>query len=114
MRADVYRDREVEGGLFINPLSSDPTMTDIHHPTLNLPDPNLPPQSEQPEFPRIAQAPTPTSTSAQTTLGAALSFAKLSHNFKDGPSGDGCCSEGLLISFLMPKYVYYETIAMYW
>ena len=61
-----------------------------------------------------SNSPTPTSTSAQTTSGAALSFAKLSHNFKDGPSGDGCCSEGLLISFLMPKYVYYETIAMYW
>ena len=30
-----------EGGLFINPLSSEPAMTDIHHPTLNLPDPNL-------------------------------------------------------------------------
>ena len=56
MRADVYRDREVEGGLFINPLSSDPTMTDIHHPTLNLPDLNLPPQSEKPEFPRIGSS----------------------------------------------------------
>ena len=75
-------------------------MTDIHHPTLNLPDPNLPPQSEQPEFPRIAA---PTSTSAaQITSVAALTFANFwSYNLTCGSSVDECCSGGLLISFLL-------------
>ena len=44
------------GGLFIKSSFIAAAMTDIHHPTLNLPDLNLPPQSEKPEFPRIGSS----------------------------------------------------------